>query len=1386
MNIQESHAATKITSLQGILRTVQQLKLRQCPYEQLQEVAPIGEGSTFIVSKCEYQGRIVAVKHIKITVDHVEHSEKTLRSRLQAVLREISIMHHGPLAQHPNTLGLIGYGWQMEGQQLFPYVVVEFGPLGCMRPFLERRSLSLRDKLIFAGDIASGLMALHQVGIVHGDLKLENVIVFQDLNRPSGSIAKLCDFGHSIFLGSENQSQQYWGTTLYLPPEALSQESHPIPPELLHKCDIWAYGLTLWEILADGHRYFDESWCLNSSFLRSTAPEEAAQPSNVETSLPDTDSLEASGLNADRNLLYQFKRFDLKHLSDLGQSYVDRICPMSDWRRNFLKPLMKLTLNAEPSKRISDLMRSPIISSWAKTASTSALQAKLALHTRNSGFTYDMFRPDGQSFILWEHQAQILQALEVVAMEDKPDPILASAYFELTICYAIGFGCNRDNSKANQYLRKAVELEFMPAQLFGDSLSSVFSTLPWANDRPFASILAAGFRTQRSIDKNSDLLLCRGRGPDAFKDRIDLKLNASHDIKKISKTAQDLSGNGSGPTFLTETYLYYRGQPSPISWLEFSILTGNDDYLRDFLPDFGSLNEFGAWGETPLIIACRRGNAKLVQTLLDAGADPSLVTPDGCSLLHWLFCLGSDAAAIAHLLLENYELGDLVDKPCSASFTLSPQWPTELSGTPLAFAITAGDRKLVQCLLSHGANPGGRAFDENDKSKLSDFTAIHLAVKYHFHDILQDLLASAELGCQKKKKKKRRWFTKIGDSVLRSPRQPVPQDLGIALNAMTPFERYGVHGRNYQSMLIKTIGLLSKRSIEARSSTGLTALFQAIDYNDHDLVSALLDAFPDLATEPLLQPDDPKTYTFPLHFAIEVSARRNCEDSLIIPRRIAKPSTLLLKDNKDRTVLHMAATKDSDRLTGWLISTGVDIDARNHLGSSPLLTSRSTCNTMILLQNGANKTLTDWGGLNAIHHSCRRGAVDQLMALLEAGVDYNLKDKSSSTPLHYSVCSRSIPCVEMLISKQADINARDRHGDTPLHIAVNFGLPELVNLLIQNGADLQIENEKGLTAVMLAVLSDSVEVLELVLNNQFDMPVLHPNLSDILRSMLHRCAAGGSGKMMQYFLSHEQILGRFDANSDESGESPLHSAAKTGNMETARVLIANGAILHAPDVQGITPLLRACYSKSPSRVAFCNEILKIGGPEILLVHTLYQDDHTPWTVASDGKDFLMMTFILLNTPPDLVELVISPRPVTLQLVQEALQLDFVDFIYACSSIEPTPPSMSFFTTNEVSIFLEDRRICEARFVKAQLLHCARKHDKPTLQSILDSNYNGQLCGWVGPEWNRVAKRYGYQNPTDFDFVDFNTPKSISSFAPMHSSPEVTQNGNFTLAEDSNT
>ena len=205
-----------VQSLEGVLRMVKRLKLKQCQFSDIEEVqGRIGEGETFVVDKCKLSDKIVAVKHIKLGDINVD--QRAFHRRLQSVVREISIMNHQPLAQHPHILQLLGYGWKLEGSSPLPYIVVEYGVGGDLRSYLqEQKHSTLKAKIIHCGDVACGLMALHQCGIVHGDLKLNNVIIFESWDRPSGTIAKLCDFGHSLLLAVENPSSlRYVGTTLW-------------------------------------------------------------------------------------------------------------------------------------------------------------------------------------------------------------------------------------------------------------------------------------------------------------------------------------------------------------------------------------------------------------------------------------------------------------------------------------------------------------------------------------------------------------------------------------------------------------------------------------------------------------------------------------------------------------------------------------------------------------------------------------------------------------------------------------------------------------------------------------------------------------------------------------------------------------------------------------------------------------------------------------------------------------------------------------------------------------------------------------------------------------------------------------------------------------------
>ena len=183
-------------------------------FHELEEVTVIGEGESYLVKECIHKGVAVAVKHIKTQASGIDKGK--FYRRLATVLPDLRIMEHPPLKHHSNIIELLGFGWTALGENLLPYMVVEHGIHGSLRSYMAgHQNLPLLSKIIFSGDVAAGLMALHACQIVHGDLKLDNVIVFDSWDRPSGTIAKLCDFGHSILtFAEEGRVFKYYGTHL--------------------------------------------------------------------------------------------------------------------------------------------------------------------------------------------------------------------------------------------------------------------------------------------------------------------------------------------------------------------------------------------------------------------------------------------------------------------------------------------------------------------------------------------------------------------------------------------------------------------------------------------------------------------------------------------------------------------------------------------------------------------------------------------------------------------------------------------------------------------------------------------------------------------------------------------------------------------------------------------------------------------------------------------------------------------------------------------------------------------------------------------------------------------------------------------------------------------
>ncbi|HWO11533.1 MAG TPA: protein kinase [Polyangiaceae bacterium] len=131
------------------------------------------------------------------------------------------------------------------------YIALEFVSGRDLAVALDSRDSPLDEPLALqlVADMCRALVEPHRRGIVHRDIKPQNVLVLGDLDQRDGVAIKLCDFGiASAKLSAETvgmtQDGRLWGTPQYMAPEQCA--SAPVSPAT----DVYALGLTLYELIA--------------------------------------------------------------------------------------------------------------------------------------------------------------------------------------------------------------------------------------------------------------------------------------------------------------------------------------------------------------------------------------------------------------------------------------------------------------------------------------------------------------------------------------------------------------------------------------------------------------------------------------------------------------------------------------------------------------------------------------------------------------------------------------------------------------------------------------------------------------------------------------------------------------------------------------------------------------------------------------------------------------------------------------------------------------------------------------------------------------------------------------------------------------------------------
>ncbi|HWB10342.1 MAG TPA: serine/threonine-protein kinase [Pirellulales bacterium] len=141
---------------------------------------------------------------------------------------------------HPNIVAVYDFG-QTDGLYFF---VMEYVDGTDLRRLVASHELSPEAALAIVPQVCDALHFAHSEGIVHRDVKPENILVDK-----KGRV-KMADFGLAKLLGREAESghltatHQVMGTPRYMAPEQIER------PQLVdHRADIYALGVVLYEML---------------------------------------------------------------------------------------------------------------------------------------------------------------------------------------------------------------------------------------------------------------------------------------------------------------------------------------------------------------------------------------------------------------------------------------------------------------------------------------------------------------------------------------------------------------------------------------------------------------------------------------------------------------------------------------------------------------------------------------------------------------------------------------------------------------------------------------------------------------------------------------------------------------------------------------------------------------------------------------------------------------------------------------------------------------------------------------------------------------------------------------------------------------------------------
>ena len=206
-------------------------------------------------------------------------------------------------------------------------------------------------------------------------------------------------------------------------------------------------------------------------------------------------------------------------------------------------------------------------------------------------------------------------------------------------------------------------------------------------------------------------------------------------------------------------------------------------------------------------------------------------------------------------------------------------------------------------------------------------------------------------------------------------------------------------------------------------------------------------------------------------------------------------------------------------------------------------------------------------GSTPLHWAAYRDKLDDADKLLKSGAKVNATNDLGATPLWLASQNGSSKMVHRLLEAGANPNITLQSGETPLMVGARSGNADVVEQLLAKGANPNVRGTRGQTALMWAAAQKHPDVVKVLLAHHADLKLKSDEWTDVMAVPPHG------------YLPYNKAV-------PHGGETAFLFAARNGDLESVKLLLAAGANVNDADAWGVTATTIAAHSGFTDIVLF--------------------------------------------------------------------------------------------------------------------------------------------------------------------------------------------------------